>query len=190
MGEKTHIYHSGGCCKQLCEDCSGGVCVRRRAPDWKAICDAFLFVQREPPCWAQDGVPCEAAVTARASAQSRERTVNKAFKGLIRTNPRVEKEMFNYSLLCLSVWGGEKGSALPQSINSKRRLAKQTKNKTRLWLCCSVSNDIHKLDFGGGGGCLMHEVHSVLEAQVLRTLRENQITYLFLLAYSLGCHLH
>lgn len=127
----------------MCEDCSSGewvcrgVCVRfvrQRAPDWKTIWDAFLFVQSEPPCWAQDSVPCEASLTAWASTQNRVRKVNKAFKGLIRKNPWAEKEMFNYALVSFCV-EGKKGrkNGFPLSRNSKRRLGKKQNLS-----CCSV----------------------------------------------------
>lgn len=43
-------------------------------------------------------MPCEPSVTERASAQSREGKVNKAFKDLIRQNPWAKKEMLNHPL--------------------------------------------------------------------------------------------
>lgn len=133
-----HIYHSGECCKQLCEDCSSsewvcrGVCVRfvrQRAPEWKTIWDAFLFVQSEPPCWAQDSMPCEASLTAWASTQNRVRKVNKALKDLIRKKPLAEKETFNYSLVSFCVEGKKrKEKRFPPSAEiPKEALGKKSK---------------------------------------------------------------
>lgn len=98
------------CMWELCE-----VACSRLKGYWGCL----LFVRREAPCWAQSGVPREPPLTA----QSREGKVNKAFKGLIRQNPWTEKEMFNHSLLWVSVWKRERNKrSNSHSWNSENTL--------------------------------------------------------------------
>lgn len=98
----------------------------------------FSRPERAPPRWAESGVPREPSLTARASAQSKEGKVNKAFKGLIRQNPWAERRK------CLIIHSCEfllkrKKKVLP----SLKELWKMCdKNTLRPCFCVTVLNDM------------------------------------------------